>query len=145
MKYANKLALGASAAFLLTLGLPFASTYSTGEYVSGQLTIRGFNLVEFNAFGILPILIPLALIALVCCRSLKLSKIKMWSILLVLYVVGISASYIAASKWLTTTSSSTLDYGYGVVLNIVLAAAAFVFSFIAVSDHRQTDNVVNNA
>lgn len=112
----QKRLLGAIVCIAVTLlcTLPLMSVrIETGEI--GTLVVRGYNLMEFSAWGCIPIIAPLLIILLHLCRS---KAIREAGVLLLL--AGNAICYVhsfnAAKTWLTEISGSGIVYHPGAML-----------------------------
>ena len=95
--------------------LPIMSAYCVGGE-SGMLMVRGFNLVEFNPWGILPVFtVMLVLTILFSCQS-KAAKNAELLLLLAVNLVCYAESFKAAREWFTSIVASPVTCHFGTVL-----------------------------
>ena len=120
--------------------LPLMRAYSPGELVSGDIIIRGFNLMEFSAWGVLPVLIPALLAALTCCQLDKQTKFKLWFGLTMLYAVGFVSSWTSAAEWLRLNVNPTIELQITATAFSVLPFFSSVAAFFAIHESEQEEN-----
>lgn len=95
--------------------LPLMHTYlSDGE--SCTMVIRGFNLVEFSAWGCVPVFASLLIPAILFGNQTKAAKETALLILFIGNMVCYVHSFHAAKAWLYSLDGSMLTYHPGVVL-----------------------------
>ena len=95
--------------------LPIMSAYSGGGE-SGMLMVRGFNLVEFSVWGILPIsTVMLVLTILFSCQS-KAAKNAELLLLLTINLVCYAESFKAARCWFESVTTSPVVCHFGTIL-----------------------------
>lgn len=95
--------------------LPIMSAYSGGGE-SGMLMVRGFNLVEFSVWGIIPIsTVMLVLTILFSCQS-KAAKNAELLLLLTINLVCYAESFKAARCWFESVAISPVVCHFGTIL-----------------------------
>lgn len=111
--------------------LPIMSVYSGGTE-GCTLIVRGYNLMEFSAWGVLPAVVPLLTPAILLIHQSKATQ----EIELILLIVGNAVSYvhgfIAAREWLAHVGDSMITYHFGVM--IFPLVSTFVLILALVSD-----------
>ena len=95
--------------------LPVMSTYlSDGE--SCTLMVRGYNLMEFSALAVIPMIAPLFIIVILLGHQSKSAQeielISLAAVNLICYVHGVNA----AKDWLYSLDGSLLEYYPGMML-----------------------------
>lgn len=94
---------------------PIMSTYSGGEE-SGTLIVRGFNLMEFSAFGIIPILAPLLIPVILYGNQGKAAKERSLILLSLGNMLSFVQSFNAAKAWLKNVGDSPISYYPAIVV-----------------------------
>lgn len=106
--------------------LPIMSAYCAGGE-SCMLMVRGFNLVEFSPWGILPVFtVMLVLTILFSCQS-KAAKNAELLLLLAANLVCYAESFKAARAWFECISASPIVCHFGTVL-FPLGCSALIIS-----------------
>ena len=106
--------------------LPIMSAYSGGGE-SGMLMVRGFNLVEFSVWGILPIsTVMLVLTILFSCQS-KSAKNAELLLLLTVNLVCYAESFKAARCWFESVATLPVVCHFGTIL-FPLGCSALIIS-----------------
>lgn len=88
---------------------PFLTEYSGGEE-SCTLIIRGFNLMEFSALGVIPILAPLLIPVILYGNQGKAAKERTLILLLLGNMLCYVHSFNAAKAWLENVGDSLISY-----------------------------------
>lgn len=94
---------------------PIMSTYSGGGE-SGTLIARGFNLMEFTALGIIPIIAPLLIPIILYGNQNKASKERSLILLFLGNMLSYVHSFNAANDWLENVSDSPIFYYPAIVV-----------------------------
>lgn len=109
--------------------LPIMSAYSGGSE-SGMLMVRGFNLVEFSPWGILPVSsIILVLGILFSCQS-KGAKNAELLLLLAVNLVCYAQSFKAARVWFESIAASPIVCHFGMIMFPLGSAALIILAII---------------
>ena len=102
-------------AAVATCALPIMSVYlSDGE--SCTLFIRGYNLMEFSAWGCIPLIVPLLVMAILFGNQKKTAKEAELLLLFAGNMVCYVHSFNAAWAWLTSLDGSFITYHLGMFL-----------------------------
>lgn len=88
---------------------PFMSAHS-GDEESGTLIVRGFNLMEFSALGVIPILAPLVIPVILYGNQSKAAKERGLILLLLGNMLCYVHSFNAAKEWLENVGDSLISY-----------------------------------
>lgn len=88
---------------------PVISAYSGGEG-SCTLIVRGYNLMEFSAFGIIPILAPLMIPVILYGNQSKGAKERGLILLSLGNMFCYTHSFNAAKAWLENVGDSPISY-----------------------------------
>lgn len=135
--YRNAVAMLAILSFLLCL-VPVVSVYLGGTE-SGTFVIRGFNLMEFSAWGVVPVIAPLLIpVILLGHQSKAAQEIELMALLVgntVAYVHGFNA----ARAWIDEIDGRiTIYHPCVIVLQIVFVFMLMVFGVISVFAYQNS-------
>lgn len=117
--------------------LPIMSTYlSDGE--SCTLTVRGYNLMEFSALAVIPMIAPLfTLVILFGHQSKSAQEIELLfltAVNLICYVHGVNA----AKDWLYSLDGSLLEYYPGMILLPLAFCLVVIGVLIEIYGHHRS-------
>lgn len=137
------LIIAASIAASATCMFPIMSAYSGGTE-SCTLIIRGFNIMEFSAWGVIPMIAPLLIPVILLGHQSKAAQ----ELELILLVVGNAVIYVhgvnAAIVWLTEVGNSMITYYLGMMIFpfalVVVLMLALVISIFVNRDHIEEDD-----
>ena len=133
----------ASIAASATCMLPIMSAYSGGTE-SCTLVIRGFNLMEFSAGGVIPMIAPLLIPAILLGHQSKAAQ----ELELILLIIGNAVTYVhgvnAARVWLTEVGDSMITYHQGMMVFpfvlVFVVMLALVISIFVNRDHIEEED-----
>ena len=119
--------------------LPVMSTYlSDGE--SCTLMVRGYNLMEFNALAVIPMIAPLFIIVILLGHQSKSAQeielLFLTAANLICYIHGVNA----AKDWLYSLDGSLLEYYPGMMLLPVTFCTLIMLTFLTLylEEHIQS-------
>lgn len=112
--------------FLICL-LPVMSVYS-GGLESCILFVRGYNLIEFSALGIIPLLSPVAVFLIIFVQQRKAAKELELIVLMFSNTVSYIHGFHAAHSWLESVGDSHVSYHSGLLLIPIIFIITVIFS-----------------
>ena len=120
--------------------LPIMSAYSGGTE-NCTLIIRGFNLMEFSAWGVIPMIAPLLVPVILLGHQSKVAQ----EIELILLNIGNAVTYVlgfnASRMWLTEVGDSMITYYPGMMVfpfaSVFVLMLALVINIFASRNHME--------
>jgi hypothetical protein len=109
--------------------LPIMSAYCGGGE-SCMLMVRGFNLVEFSVWGILPISTVMLVLAILFSFQSKAAKNAELLLLLAVNLVCYAQSFKAARMWFESIGASPIVCHFGTLLFPLGSSALIIFAMI---------------
>ena len=123
--------------------LPLMSVYSGGTE-SCTLIVRGFNLMEFSAWGVIPLIAPLVITIIVLGRQTRIVKETEILILFMVNTVSYVHSFNAAKAWLYDVGDSFVTcYPWAMLLPlgfVLICVVTKVMDDISQSDFRKEED-----
>lgn len=96
--------------------IPIMSVYCSGDSESGTLVVKGINLMEFSAWGIIPLFADLLVPFIVFGRQSDRVKETELILLFIANTVSYVHSFNAARTWLAEVGSSVISHHLGVYI-----------------------------
>ena len=115
---------------LLSLSRPVMYAYDAGSMESGEIMVRGFNLVEFSALGCIPLLVPLLLIVVLYSRMTQNTKTLLYLSIATLDLVSLNHAAIRARCWVERVCDSTIAYGFCLPAYLIAITVAVVAGYV---------------
>ena len=129
-----------SAALLGLNALPILSTHC-GSIESCTLMIRGYNLLEFSSWAVIPVFSPLLVLSILISLQKKSTKNMELVILLTANTVCYVESLRAARTWLDGVSSGLINCHPG-MLSFPIGILAIVFyAMLYLNDFKMFKNI----
>ncbi len=118
----------ACAVALALCALPIMSANS-GGIESCTLIIRGYNLIEFSAWGIISVLSPIVVFAIVLGHQTTSGKETKLLLLGMASMVSYAHSVTAGREWLVSVGGSLIDYQVGMLLYPIGLLVLFAIAY----------------
>ena len=126
--FRNAVTILAVLSFLMCL-LPIVSVYSGGTE-SGTFIIRGFNLTEFSALGVIPMIAPLLIPIILLGHQSKAAK----EIELMALLVGNTVAYVhgfnATRAWIDEIGGRIATYHPGIIILPIVLMFVLMLSWV---------------